>query len=433
MRIPDIIAAKRDGKELSSKEIKGIVSGYAWGEVPDYQMSAFLMAVYIRGLSFAETSALTQAMVESGTVLNLDSITGTKVDKHSTGGVGDKTTLVVVPMLAACGLKVAKMSGRGLGFTGGTLDKLESIPGFNTALDVDRFISQVSRIGAAITGQTHGIVPADKKIYALRDVTATVESIPLIAASVMSKKIACGSDVILLDVKVGSGAFVHSIEQARELAQTMIVIGTAFGRKVSAAITDMNQPLGRAVGNALEAAEAIETLKGGGPSDLRELCVELSALMLYIAGQYTDLEDARNASISALASGSALAKFIEIINAQDGDPRVIDDPNILLQAAIVHEVKSATSGYVKAIDCARIGTAASILGAGRERKEDTIDPAVGLVVMKKLGDAVEVGEVLALIYANDPQTIPSASSAILEAYQIGELAQVPPLIYEVIH
>ena len=280
MRTQDIIAAKRDGREISADEISRLVLDYAAGRIPDYQMSAFLMAAYIRGLSFDETAALTRAMIHSGVEVDLSRISGVKVDKHSTGGVGDKTTLVLVPMLAACGLKVAKMSGRGLGFTGGTLDKLESIPGFNTALSIERIISQVNDIGAAMAGQTRDIVPADKKMYALRDVTATVESIPLIAASVMSKKIACCGDVILLDVKVGSGAFAKSLDEARRLAGLMIAIGRSFGRTVGAVITDMNQPLGRAVGNSLEVAEAIETLRGGGPPDLRALCVELCAEIL---------------------------------------------------------------------------------------------------------------------------------------------------------
>ena len=432
MRIQDIIAAKRDGRELTSEEISRIVLDYSCGRIPDYQMSAFLMAVYIRGMSFAETTAMTSAMVESGKTLDLTSVSGVKVDKHSTGGVGDKTTLVVVPMLAACGLKAAKMSGRGLGHTGGTLDKLESIPGFDTALSLDRFVIQLRNIGAAIAGQSSDIVPADKVIYALRDVTATVESIPLIAASVMSKKIACSADVILLDVKVGSGAFVRDIEHARELAQTMIAIGKNLGRKVGALITDMNQPLGRTVGNALEVLEAIETLKGRGPADFRELCIELCAHLLYIAGQSRTIEEARELAISTLTSGSALGKFREIVSAQGGDMHVIDDPSLLPRASIIHSVKSESSGFIRIIDCAQIGRAASILGAGRKHKEDPIDPAVGIVIEKKLGDRVDIGDTIALTHANDPASVSIAASMILESYELGEVSKAPPLIYETV-
>ena len=427
MRTQEIIAAKRDARELSESDIRAFVGGYTSGELPDYQMSAFLMAAYIKGLSFAETTALTRAMIDSGSTLDLSAIPGFKVDKHSTGGVGDKTTLVVVPVLAACGLKVPKMSGRGLGFTGGTLDKLESIPGFVTALSRDRFITQVSEIGAALAGQTPDIVPADKKIYALRDVTATVDSIPLIAASVMSKKIACGADVILLDVKVGSGAFAKTIESARELAQTMIAIGEGLGRKVGAALSDMSQPLGRAVGNALEVKEAVDTLHDSGPADFTRLCVELSARLLHMAGAAC-LDEARDMAEQSISSGAALAKFAEIIRAQGGDPRVLDDPSLLPQASITHPVASEASGVVSEIDTARIGVAASILGAGRERKEDSIDPAVGIVVEKKLGERVSKGEPLAIIHANDAGRLPEAESLIRGAYTLGDSAAVPALL-----
>ncbi|MHB9038819.1 MAG: thymidine phosphorylase [Armatimonadota bacterium] len=431
MRITDIIAAKRDGRELVAEDIARIVLDYARGNLPDYQMSAFLMASFIRGLNFAEISAMTQAMVESGSVLDLSAIEGTKVDKHSTGGVGDKTTLIMVPMLAACGLKVPKMSGRGLGFTGGTLDKLESISGFNTSLASDRFVRQVNDIGAAIAGQTQDIVPADKKIYALRDVTATVESIPLIAASVMSKKIACSSDVILLDVKVGTGAFVPDLPRARELARTMIAIGTNLGRRVGAAITDMNQPLGCAVGNALEVVEAIDTLKGGGPADLRRLCVELSAMMLFIAERTLSVDDARKRALSVLDSGQALEKFHEIVAAQDGNPAVVDDESLLSRAKYRQEVVSLETGFVSEIDCALIGAAASMLGAGRQRKEDAVDPAVGIVVRKKLGDHVEKGESLAVLHVNDKTNLTEVVSTVLGSYRIGDVPIVPPLIHEV--
>ncbi len=431
MRTQDIIAAKRDGAELAEQDIRDIVRDYVSGDVPDYQMSAFLMAAYLRGLSFAETTALTRAMIDSGATLDLSGIPGTKVDKHSTGGVGDKTTLVVVPALAACGLKVPKMSGRGLGFTGGTLDKLESIPGFTTALSRDRFLRQVSETGAAIAGQTPDIVPADKKIYALRDVTATIDSIPLIAASVMSKKIACGADVILLDVKAGSGAFMKTIDSARELARTMIAIGEGLGRKVGAAITDMSQPLGRAVGNALEVREAIDTLHGRGPADFAELCIELTARLLSLAG-IASPDEARHRAEDAIASGAALAKFGEIVCAQGGDPRVLEEPSLLPQASVTHAVASDASGVVSAIDTAQIGVAASIIGAGRQRKEDTIDPAVGIIVRKKLGDRVESGDPLAVIHANDRSRIPEAESLLRNAYTLGHSATLPPLILDFI-
>jgi len=431
MRTQDIIAAKRDGAELSDQDIRALVRGYVSGAVPDYQMSAFLMAAYLRGLSFAETTALTRAMIDSGGTLDLSSIPGVKVDKHSTGGVGDKTTLVVVPAVAACGLRVPKMSGRGLGFTGGTLDKLESIPGFTTALSQDRLVRQVAEIGAALAGQTPDIVPADKKIYALRDVTATVDSIPLIAASIMSKKIACGADVILLDVKVGSGAFMKTVDNARELARTMIAIGEGLGRKVGAALTDMSQPLGRAVGNALEVREAIDALHGSGPADFAGLCVELAARLLNLAGT-ASLDECRRQAERTILSGAALAKFGEIVRVQGGDLRVLEDTSLLPKASITHAVKSDAAGAVSAIDAAQIGVAASILGAGREKKEDVINPAVGIVVEKKIGDRVEFGEPLATIHADDPARISQAESMIRKAYTLSDSAAVPPVILDFI-
>ncbi len=432
MRIHDIIAAKRDGRELSEGDIRRIVLGYACGEVPDYQMSAFLMAVYLRGFSYDETLALTRAMIDSGTSLDLSSIPGPKVDKHSTGGVGDKTTVVVVPILAACGLRVPKMSGRGLGFTGGTLDKLESIPGFCTSLPLDRFVRQVAEIGAAMAGQTADIVPADKKIYALRDVTATVESVPLIAASVMSKKIACGSDAILLDVKVGSGAFASDIDEGRSLARTMIAIGEGMGRIVGAAITDMSQPLGKAVGNALEVKEAIEVLHNRGPADFRELCTELSSILLQMAESGASPASARSRVEDALASGAARAKFAEIVRAQGGDERIAEDTSLLPTASLVREVVSEESGLVVAMDTKSIGVAASVLGAGRQRKEDEIDPGVGLIIEKKLGDRVEKGDVIARIHANDAALASHAEALVRKSYSFGSEAAPPPLIHEVI-
>lgn len=430
MTISDIIAAKRDGLELENEDIRRLTLGYVGGEVADYQMSAFLMAAYIRGLSFDETAALTAAMVDSGTKLDLSRIDGVKVDKHSTGGVGDKTTLVMVPMLAAIGFKAPKMSGRGLGFTGGTVDKLESIPGFSTSLSLDRFISQITEIGAAIAGQSSKMAPADKMIYALRDVTATVDSIPLISASIMSKKIACGSDFILLDVKVGNGAFMKDIEHARQLAHTMIVIGRNLDRKVGAIITDMNQPLGRAVGNALEVREAIETLAGSGPADLTRLCVELTAALVNLADPAYELEEARSNAEAALKSGAALDKFAEIIRAQDGDEGVITNPCLLPVATIVHPVTSESAGIVCEMDTAGIGRAASALGAGRERKEDAIDPAVGVVIQKKIGDTVAVGDTLAVIHGNDPDRVALAEKIIGDCYKFGSPAGSPQLILE---
>ncbi|MCX8053499.1 MAG: thymidine phosphorylase [Armatimonadetes bacterium] len=429
----DIIAAKRDGRELEDDEIRQIVLDYTAGRIPDYQMSAFLMAAYIRGLSFQETMALTRVMIDSGDVLNFSAIPETKVDKHSSGGVGDKTTIVLVPMLAACGLKVPKMSGRGLGFSGGTIDKIESIPGLTTALDINRFIRQVADIGAAIAGQTANIVPADKKIYALRDVTATVDSVPLIAASIMSKKIACGSDVILVDVKVGSGAFMPHIQAGRYLSQMLMEIGRSFGRRMAVAVTDMNQPLGRAVGNALEVAEAIETLQGGGPSDLRELCIELSAIILNLVGHGVSQEERVSASAKAIDSGDALCVFKRLVEAQGGDVRVIDDPSILPRAAKKVDVISPVSGVVESIDGAAIGRASCILGAGRERIEDTVDPAVGIVIEKKLGDRVVRGDCLAVIHANNMDRVPLVRQMILGAYSIGNYAPDTRLIHEVIY
>jgi len=430
--VQDIIAAKRDGRELAGEDIRRIVLEYARDLIPDYQMSAFLMAVCIRGLSLAETMALTGAMIDSGVVLKLSAITGTKVDKHSSGGVGDKTTLVLVPTLAACGLKVPKMSGRGLGFTGGTIDKIESIPGLTTTLDVDRFIRQVSDIGAAIAGQTNDIVPADKKIYALRDVTATVDSIPLIAASIMSKKIACGSDLILIDVKVGSGAFMRDVQSARDLSRMLMALGRGFGRKTAVAVTDMSQPLGSAVGNALEVREAIETLKGAGPADLRGLCVQLASTILDMSGHAASPEEGAAQAEAAIDSGAALDVFRRIVEKQGGDPLVIEDPLLLPRAATMLEVPAARAGVIESIDCAAIGRACCSLGAGRQRKGDAIDPAVGIVVVKKLGDRVERREPLAVIHANDPERVATARDVIAQAYVVGERAPSVPLIHEII-
>jgi pyrimidine-nucleoside phosphorylase len=432
--VQDIIAAKRDGLELSDNDMRRIVLDYAADKIPDYQMAALLMAAYIRGLSLNETIALTRAMVDSGSTVDLSNISGVKVDKHSSGGVGDKTTLVLVPMLAACGLRVPKMSGRGLGFTGGTLDKLESIPGLTTSLPIHQFVRQVEEIGAAIAGQTADLVPADKKIYALRDVTATVDSISLIAASIMSKKIACSTDIILIDVKVGTGAFMQNVAQAKELSHFLLSIGRAFRRRVAVAITDMNQPLGRAVGNALEVAEAVETLKGHGPGDVRELCVQLCGVILDMIGSYGTLEQSLRTAQAVLDDGSALDRFRKIISAQGGDPEIIDNPDRLPRARLQQSVPSSKSGYVVRIDCAAIGRAAGVLGAGRERKEDNIDPAVGVIVRKKLGDWVEEGEALAELYSNDAARLPAAMQLVSNAYVIAteRCSEDVRLIHEIV-
>ncbi|MBI2972198.1 MAG: pyrimidine-nucleoside phosphorylase [Armatimonadetes bacterium] len=415
MRTYELIQKKRDGGELTAEEIEALLKGYLSGEIPDYQMSALLMAVFFRGMTAQETTALTMAMVRSGETLDLRAIRGTKVDKHSTGGVGDKTSLVLIPLVAAAGVPVAKLSGRGLGHTGGTLDKLESIPGFTTELSAEAFVSQVNRIGCAIAGQAADLVPADKKLYALRDVTATVDSIPLIAASVMSKKIAAGSDAIVLDVKTGSGAFMKTLDGSRNLAKTMVAIGNAAGRRTVAVISDMAQPLGMTVGNALEVREAIETLRDGGPDDLRELCVTLGAQMLVLAGIAVSEEDAKARLERLLSDGEARAKFREMVRAQKG------------------EAPAPSSGVVVAIDAERIGLAAMALGAGRAKKDDVIDPAVGIVLRKKVRDAVREGEVLAAVHAADRRRAGEAVARVQAAYAIGRSA--PPagtLIHEIV-
>lgn len=396
-----IIKKKRDGERLSLEEISWFVERYAAGEIADYQVAAWLMAVYIRGLDAVETTSLTEALLRSGKQVDLSGVAGVKVDKHSTGGVGDKTTLVLAPLLAAAGAKVAKMSGHGLGHTGGTIDKLESIPGFKTELSPEEFIAQVSRAGLAVVAQTEEIVPADKKLYALRDVTATVDSIPLIAASIMSKKLASGAEAIVLDVKTGSGAFMQDVTAARELARLMVAIGKRAGRRVAALITDMDQPLGYAVGNAVETAEAIATLKGRGPLDLTELCLELGSRMLVLAGLAANAATARGRLEEILWDGRALAKFREWVAAQGGDPGVVDQPDMLPAAPQKIPVTSPRSGYVVQVNALAIGEAARILGAGRARKDDHVDPSVGVVLRAKVGTKVEAGEPLAHILVRD--------------------------------
>lgn len=433
MRVYDLIRKKQQGKELSSEEITFLLNGYVAGEIPDYQMSALLMAIYFRGMSPAETARLTMAMVHTGETLDLSAIRGRKVDKHSTGGVGDKTSLVLIPLVAAAGAPVAKMSGRGLGHTGGTIDKLEAIPGFRTTLTPGEFIDQVNRIGCAIIGQTANLVPADKKLYALRDVTATVESIPLIAASVMSKKIAGGSDGIVLDVKTGSGAFMKTLDDARVLARTMVAIGSHVGRRTVGVISDMDQPLGFAVGNALEVREAIATLRGKGPADLLRLCVGLGSEMLVLAQVAPTPTAARTLLSQTLSSGKALAKFQELIAAQGGNPRVVDRPDLLPVAPHPVKVLALNGGIVGAIDGEAIGLAAMALGAGRATKDDQIDPTVGVVLRHKVNDRVTAGEPLAEIYASNSGRAELATRQIQGAYQIHQTPpQSRPLIAEVV-
>lgn len=433
MRMYDLITKKRDGGCLTQEEITFLINNYVEGNIPDYQMSAFLMAVYYKGMSKEETLYLTMAMAQSGDMLDLSAINGVKADKHSTGGIGDKTTLVLGPMVASLGIPVAKMSGRGLGFTGGTIDKLESFPGFSTSMDVNAFVNQVNDISFALTGQTGNLAPADKKIYALRDVTATVDSIPLIASSIMSKKIASGANVIVLDVKTGNGAFMKTVENAKELAKTMVDIGNGAGRKTVAVISDMNQPLGNAVGNALEVIEAIEVLKGNGPADVRNLCVFLGAYMVNGANPEIPMDDAKKMLAKSLDDGSALEKFKEFIKAQGGNPETVDNYDFLPKAKIIYELTAENEGYVNGIKAEEIGLASMILGAGRETKEASVNLAVGIVLNKKINDYVSKGDVLAYIYADDEEKIKTAAKRINDAYSYGnEMLKEHKLIYEII-
>jgi pyrimidine-nucleoside phosphorylase len=414
--VPELIERKRDGDELSAAELDELVLGYARDEIPDYQLAAFCMAVYFRGLSSAETYALTDAMVRSGETLDLSHALGHKVvDKHSTGGVGDKTSIAVGPIVAACGVPFGKMSGRGLGHTGGTLDKLESIPGFRVDLSPVEFVEQLREVGLAIIGQTADLVPADKRLYALRDVTATVESVPLIAASIMSKKLAAGADAIVLDVKVGDGAFMKSLGDARKLATAMLELGRRAGREVVCLLTDMDQPLGEAVGNALEIREAIATLRGQGPSDFTELVLAASARLLALSGLGVDDAAGRERAQSAISDGSAAATYARWISAQGGDP----DEAALPHAPVVCEVHSERDGFVSAIGAVAVGRAALGLGAGRQTKEQSIDHAVGVVCRRKRGDHVEHGETLAEVHARDESSGRAAADAVAAAYEVG--------------
>lgn len=431
MRMIDIIEKKRNGKELATEEINFFVKGYTEGTIPDYQASALAMAIYFQDMSDREIADLTMAMVHSGETLDLSAIHGIKVDKHSTGGVGDTTTLVLAPLVAALGVPVAKMSGRGLGHTGGTIDKLESIQGFRVEITIDQFIDLVNREKVAIIGQTAELAPADKKLYALRDVTATVDSIPLIASSIMSKKIAAGADAIVLDVTTGAGAFMKNEEDAIRLAETMVRIGNHVGRKTMAVISDMSQPLGYAIGNALEVKEAIDTLKGEGPDDLTELVLALGSQMVVLAGKATTLEEARNMLKEAIASGAGLAKFKKFVANQGGDPSVIDHPEKLPQAKYAIDLPAITSGYVSQMVADQIGVAAMMLGAGRATKEDKIDFAVGIVLRKKVGDRVEAGEPLATIYANR-EAVEDVKEKIYDNITISDHFEEPKLIHKII-
>lgn len=418
MRMYDIIQHKRDNKELSGEEIQFFVEEYTAGNIPDYQAAALAMAIFFNGMTPEETVALTLAMAHSGDVMDLTPIKGVKVDKHSTGGVGDKTSLVLGPMVAALGVPVAKMSGRGLGHTGGTIDKLESFPGFQTGIPEQEFFDNVNRIGIAIAGQTGNLAPADKKLYALRDVTATVESIPLIASSIMSKKIAAGADVIVLDVKVGSGAFMKDEERAVKLADTMVRIGDNVGKKTMAVVSDMDEPLGYAVGNALEVKEAIDTLAGNGPQDLYELCLELGSHMVAGAGKAQNCAEAKEMLAGTIKDGSALRKLAELVEAQGGNPEAVYDTGLLPKASIEYEYRADTEGYVSRIVCDIVGTSAMVLGGGRENKDSVIDLSVGIVLEAKKGAYVHKGDVLARFYANDENKLSDAVKRFEDAYVI---------------
>lgn len=424
MRMYDIIIKKRNGGELTPEEINFFVEGYTLGTIPDYQASALMMAIYFQKMTERETCELTMAMARSGDMLDLSAIRGIKVDKHSTGGVGDKTSLALAPMAAACGIPVAKMSGRGLGHTGGTIDKLESFPGFTTALTTEQFIKNVNSIGIAIMGQTADLAPADKKLYALRDVTATVDNMSLIASSIMSKKLAAGADAIVLDVKTGSGAFMKEEADARALAEEMVKIGTNAGRKTVAVISDMDQPLGYAVGNALEVKEAIDTLNGHGPADFLTLCLTLGSQMLLAGGKAEDLKSAERMLEQVIADRSALKKLAEFVEAQGGDSSVVYHPERLPQAALQKEVLAPADGYISRIVCDEVGICSLILGGGRETKESRIDLSVGLVLCRKVGDMVKAGEVLAVIHANDEGKAAEAEKRFLAACSI---TAEPPL------
>lgn len=420
MRMYDLIMKKRNGLSLDQEEIEFMIKEYTAGNIPDYQMSAMMMAIYFQGMTKEETAVLTMAMAHSGEMLDLSGIDGIKVDKHSTGGVGDKTSIALTPMVAACGIKIAKMSGKGLGHTGGTIDKLESFAGFSTEITSEHFIDQVNRIGISIMGQTLDLAPADKKLYALRDVTATVDNMSLIASSIMSKKLAAGADAIVLDVKTGSGAFMKKEEDAFALAKEMTALGKHAGRKTIAVVSDMDEPLGFAVGNALEVKEAIETLKGNGPKDFVELCMTLGTYMLIAGGKAEDEKQAEKMLRKVIEDGTALAKLAEFVEAQGGDKEAVYEPSKLPKAAIVEEILSEKEGYIEKITCDEIGICALMLGGGRETKESQIDLSVGLILHKKVGDYVKKGESLAQIHANDRKKLEAAKERFLKAYSFSD-------------
>lgn len=433
MRMYDIIMKKRNGGELSKEEIDFFIEGYTCGEIPDYQVSALMMAIYFRKMTESETLHLTMAMAHSGDLLDLSAIRGIKVDKHSTGGVGDKTSLALTPMVAACGVPVAKMSGRGLGHTGGTIDKLESFPGFSTSLTTEQFTENVNRIGIAIMGQTADLAPADKKLYALRDVTATVDNMSLIASSIMSKKLAAGADAIVLDVKTGSGAFMKAEEDAFALAKEMVQIGKNAGKTTVAVVTDMDQPLGYAVGNALEVQEAIDTLCGNGPADFLELCLTLGTQMLIAGGKAKEENEARRLLEGVITDGSALHKLAEFVEAQGGDASAVYHPEKLPKASIVQPVLSEQEGYIRHIECDEIGICSLILGGGRETKESAVDLSVGLVLQKKVGDYVRKGDTLAILHANDAEKAENAAKRFQAAYTItSEAVERAPFIKRIL-
>lgn len=432
MRMYDIIEKKRDGHPLTEEEIRFFVEGYTDGSIPDYQASALCMAIYFRGMNDQEISILTDAMAHSGDMLDLSRFGTLSADKHSTGGVGDKTSLIVMPIIAALGAKVAKMTGRGLGHTGGTVDKLESIPGYNVTLDGQTFMQQVEDIGISLIGQSGNMTPADKKLYALRDVTATVDSIPLITSSIMCKKLAAGAHNIVLDVKVGSGAFMKTVEDARELATKMTTIGRLCGRNIAAVLTNMNQPLGHNIGNALEVQEAVEVLNGGGPDDMKQVCLALASALASMVFQISHEEAVQRAE-EALVSGAAFQKMVEWIGRQGGDVRYLKDTTLFPKCSCVYEVKATESGYIQSMDAEQIGLCSVLLGAGRATKDESIDPAAGIILNKKIGAPVNKGDVLCTLYTNREAVIPTAEQQYIQAVRIGaEAPEEEPLIYDII-
>lgn len=428
MRMYDIIKNKRDGGKLSKEEIDFFVKGYTASEIPDYQASALCMAIYFRGMDDEETTNLTLAIAASGDKVDLSGINGVKVDKHSTGGVGDKTSLIIAPIVASYGVKVAKMSGRGLGHTGGTIDKLEAIDGYQTSIDKKEFFRIVNEVGVSIIGQSGNLAPADKKLYALRDVTATVDSLPLIVSSIMGKKLAAGADCILLDVKTGSGGFMKTLEDSTKLAKSMVEIGHLAGKKVIALITDMDVPLGKAIGNSLEVIEAVETLKGEGPEDLTEICIDIAANMLYMAGKGT-VKECEALAKKAIADGSALQTLVKMVHAQGGNEKLLLDTSLFKKAAYDYEVKAQKSGYIEHVDTESYGMASLALGAGRAKKEDPIDYSAGITLEKKTGDFVKEGDVIAVLHTNKPESVKEAEERILKATEISsEPVEKKPII-----